>query len=77
MTEKIIVNEKEIWVTIEPHFLKDSSDNLNERYSATYYAADPATGPGGILLVDHENKPLTFQSPVEALTFTTEKLSGE
>ena len=75
MTEKMLINGKEFWVTIESHLYKNESDNNIEGFTATYYASDPVENAGGILLVDHATRALIFESPVEALTYTREKLA--
>ena len=71
MTEKVVINGSDVWITVESHVT-----NEEEYFTATYYSVNPETSPGGILLTDHQGEPMMFKSPVEALEYCTEKLMG-
>jgi hypothetical protein len=74
MTEKVQINGKDIWIMIEPHAIHLPGDDAKEYFTATYYSIDPSTNPAGVLFLDTDNKPLSFDSPVEALEYANEKL---
>ncbi len=77
MTEKMNIGGKEIWIKVEPHASRAPGDDAREFFTASYHIADPGTQPGGSLFVDSEGKPVSFDSPVQALEYAAEKLSGE
>jgi len=76
MTEKVQINGKDVWIVIEPHATQAQEDEPQEYFTATYYFTNPESNPGGILMLDDHKKAITFESPVEALEYTNEKLLG-
>jgi hypothetical protein len=76
MTEKIRINNKDMWVVIEPHLEHKPEGEAREYFTASYYTTEPLTNPSGVLFINDNNAPHIFQSPVEALEYATEKLLG-
>ncbi|MFT3936181.1 MAG: hypothetical protein QM726_21310 [Chitinophagaceae bacterium] len=76
MTEKINIKGQDIWIVIEPHATHMANVQPKEYFTASYHAVDPATEPGGNVFLDKDLRPVTFDSPVEALEYANEKLLG-
>jgi len=77
MKEEIFINGKKVWILIEPHAQEHATDDQPAEYFTASYDTEAAeAAPGGVLLVDEDNAPKRFASPVEALEFANEKLLG-
>jgi len=74
MTEKVEINGQDIWIVIEPHMIHSPAADPKEYFTASYHSIDPETNPSGVLFLDRDKKPLTFDSPVAALEYANEKL---
>ncbi|HTL08110.1 MAG TPA: hypothetical protein VL307_07645 [Chitinophagaceae bacterium] len=74
MTEKIAINGKDAWIVVEPHTLHLPGAEPTEYFTASYYLADPAVTPAGILFTDKDQKAISFNSPVQALEYASEQL---
>lgn len=77
MIEKVNIKGADVWITIEPHATHAGGDDAKEFFTASYHLQDPIAHPGGTLLIDAEGKAISFDSPVQALEYASEKLSGE
>ena len=77
MTEKMNIGGKEIWIKVEPHASRMPGDDAREFFTASYHVMDPNSEPGGSMFLDNEGKPVSFDSPVQALEYAAEKLSGD
>ncbi|BAV09653.1 hypothetical protein SAMN05421788_1011085 [Filimonas lacunae] len=86
MTEKIIVNGKEVWLVIEPReATHTSAHSIPTEYFIAYYALqepgvytsphEPGKTPG-TLFAEKEDEPILFLSPVAAVEYAVEKLPG-
>lgn len=77
MIEKQNINNKDVWIRIDPHPIERSNPNIipNEYFTATYYLHDPASEDSiGILMKDENEEVGFFESPVAALGYATKKL---
>lgn len=75
MTEKLMINGKDVWVVIEPLTApRDSSDETPAEYFMSFYhLLEPGTETG-IMFREDDNRPVLFESPVAALAYANEKL---
>jgi hypothetical protein len=76
MTEKVHINNKDLWIVIEPHIEHISEGDPREYFTASYYTSEPLATPSGVLFTNENQAPCIFQSPVEALEYANEKLLG-
>ena len=76
MKEKVRINNKDLWIVIDPHLEHISDGDPREYFTASYYTVEPLTNPSGVLFTDENQAPRIFQSPVEALEYANEKLLG-
>lgn len=84
MTEKLIINDKEVWVVIEALDAQHGNSNvIPAEYFIAYYSLhepDPFSSshePGkcpGKLFTDGKEEPKRFLSPVEAIEYAVENL---
>ena len=84
MTEKITINEKDVWIVIEPRAAAHGNAHTipTEYFIAFYTTQEPgaytsAHEPGklpGILFTDDKDEPLLFLSPVAAVEYAVETL---
>jgi hypothetical protein len=74
MTEKITINDQDVWIVIEPHATHMTDVQPKEYFTASYHTVDPATEPAGNMFLDEDHRPVVFSSPVEALEYANEKL---
>jgi len=75
MTEKLSINGKDIWVTVDPHTHEQPGYYSEEYFTASYHALEPMAGNNGIL-IEEEGRPKSFTSPVEAVEYASKKLLG-
>jgi len=76
MTEKLSINDKDVWIVIEPHLTPRENPHIipTEYFSATYYMHEPDGRSAGEVFIDG-SEPKLFESPVAALEYAREKLS--
>jgi hypothetical protein len=77
MTEKQLINDKDVWIKVDPHPVERENSNTipTEYFTATYYFHDPSSDNSiGILMKDENNEVKFFESPVAALSYATKKL---
>jgi hypothetical protein len=76
MIEKQVINGKEVWIAVEQQPANRSNPNIipTEYFLAKYYL-DGSPAGAAVTLTDEEGKPLLFESPVAALTYTSKKLT--
>lgn len=77
MIEKQSINNKDVWIKIDPHPIERSNSNIipNEYFTASYYLHDPASEDSiGILMKDEKGEVSFFESPVAALSYAGKKL---
>lgn len=75
MTEKIMVNGREVWVVIEPLTVprENAEEVPTEYFMALYHLEEPGDNPGEMFR-EADNRPILFESPVAALEYANEKL---
>ena len=78
MIEKQSINGKDIWIEVEQQPANRINPNTipTEYFIAKYYLSESLSG-SAVIVTDEEGKPVLFESPVEALTFTRKKLTTE
>jgi hypothetical protein len=78
MIEKQSINGKDIWIAVEQQSANRTNPNTipTEYFIAKYYLNESLSG-SSVTITDEEGKPVLFESPVEALTFTSKKLTTE
>jgi len=75
MTEKLSINGRDIWITVDPHLHGAQGSNAEEYFTATYHAIEPSPGSSGVV-IEENGRPKLFASPVEAIEYASEKLLG-
>jgi hypothetical protein len=77
MIEKQSINGKDVWIEVEQLPANRSNPNTipTEYFIAKYYLNESLAG-SPVIITDEEGKPVLFESPVEALTFTSKKLAA-
>ena len=79
MIEKQYINNKDVWIKIDPHPIDRSNPHIipNEYFTASYYFHDPlAENSIAILMKDENGEVNFFVSPVAALSYASKKLEG-
>jgi hypothetical protein len=76
MTEKLLINGKDVWIVIEPHLMPRENQHIipTEYFTASYYLQEPDGDIPGELFIDGTG-PRLFESPVAALEYAQEKLA--
>jgi len=77
MIEQQIINDKEVWLKIDPHPIERANPNIipNEYFTASYFLSDPdGDNAIGILMKDDEGAVKMFESPVAALSYASKKM---
>ena len=76
MTEQLTINNKTVWITIEPLHVQRDNPNIipTEYFTSTYFTQQPDNGAKGTVITGDNNEPKLFESPVAALSFTEKKL---
>jgi hypothetical protein len=77
MTEQQIINERKVWIKVEPYHVDRSNPNIipTEYFTASYFLQEPSPGTAdGQPINDDNGKPKLFESPVAALNYTEKKL---
>lgn len=76
MTEKLTIQDKEVWIEVDQHPVERANPNIipTEYFTARYYLQDPSEKPQeGTVIEDEDGNPKLFESPVAALTYATKK----
>lgn len=75
MTEKLLINSKDVWVVIEPLTAPKAADDDTpaEYFIVFYHLLEPGTETG-IMFREEDKRPILFESPVAALEYANEKL---
>lgn len=79
MIESHQINDKNVWIKIDPHPVERDNPNIipTEYFTAIYYLQDPDDENSvGILIKDDEGSVKLFESPVAALGYARKKLEG-
>jgi hypothetical protein len=77
MIEKQYINQKDVWLKVEPwHIHRDNPHIIpTEYFTVSYYLAEPIPGAAkGELMKDEHGEAKLFESPVAAINFASEKL---
>jgi hypothetical protein len=77
MIEKQFINNKDVWIKVDPHPIERENTNIipTEYFTASYYFQDPTAGDSiGILMKDDNGEVNFFESPVAALGYASKKL---
>lgn len=73
MTEKIFINGKEVWISVEAHIRQQPGYYAEEYFTASYQTVSPQENAASILF-EEGKRPVEFRSPVQALEYAEEKL---
>lgn len=79
MIEKQSINNKDVWIKVDPHPVERPNSNIipTEYFTASYYFQDPSFDSSiGILMKDDDGAVKLFESPVAALNYAGKKLDG-
>ena len=79
MIEKQYINQKDVWLKVEPwHVYRDNPSVIpTEYFTVSYYLESPLPGAAkGEMIKDESGEPKLFESPVAAINFASEKLLG-
>ena len=79
MIEKQYINQKDVWLKVEPWHVHRDNPNIipTEYFTVSYYLESPLPGAAkGELIKDESGEPKLFESPVAAINFASEKLLG-
>jgi hypothetical protein len=79
MIEKQSINNKDVWIKVDPHPVERSNPNIfpTEYFTASYYLNEPTSDNSiAILMKDEEGQVKLFESPVAALSFASKKLES-
>jgi len=79
MIEKQYINQKDVWLKVEPWHVHRDNPNIipTEYFTVSYYLESPLPGAAkGELIKDETGEPKLFESPVAAINFASEKLLG-
>lgn len=77
MIEKLTINEKNIWIEVQPYHVERNNPNIipTEYFTATYFLEQPAPNTAnGQLIKDDNGEPKLFESPVAAVSYTEKML---
>jgi len=79
MIEKQYINQKDVWLKVEPWHVHRDNPNIipTEYFTVSYYLESPLPGAAkGEMIKDESGEPKLFESPVAAINFASEKLLG-
>jgi len=78
MIEKQSINGKDVWIEVEQQPANRSNPNVipTEYFIAKYYLNESPSG-SPVTITGEDGNPVLFESPVEALTFTSRKLATQ
>lgn len=79
MIEQQIINEKNVWIKIDPWHVERNNPKIipTEYFTASYSLHEPAAGiMDGEIIKDDYGEPKLFESPVAALSYVQKKLEG-
>lgn len=77
MTEELIINDRKVWVRIDPYRPRRVNPDIipTEYFTATWFLEEPAPeSTEGEWIRDEEGQPRLFESPVEALSVARKTL---
>ena len=75
MIEKQSINGKDVWIEIEAHPAERANPNIipTEYFTARYHLDEPGSGNGRFIVEDND-EPKLFESPVAALRYANDRL---
>ena len=78
MTEKLNINDKDVWIKVDPFHVQRDNPNIipTEYFTVTYYLEEPVATNGGETIRDEEGSTKLFESPVAALSYARKKLES-
>ena len=78
MLEKQSINDKDVWIRVDPFHVERDNPNIipTEYFTATYYLQDPASDSNGETIKDEDGNTKLFESPVAALSYANKKLEA-
>lgn len=74
MTEKLLINGKDVWVVVEPLTVPENAETVPTEYFIVFYNLEEPGSMPGEMLREADNRPKLFESPVAALEYANEKL---
>ena len=77
MIEKQSINNREIWLEVEPYHVERANPNIipTEYFTAKYYLQEPNAANGEVIK-DEDGELKLFESPVAALAFARKKITN-
>ena len=79
MTEKQSINNRDVWIQVNPHPVERANPNIipTEYFTVSYFLHDPSSEDSiGILMKNDEGEVGLFESPVAALSYAGKKLES-
>ena len=80
MIEKQTINDREVWLKIDPYHVDRANPNIipTEYFTASYYFEEPAAdATDGEQVKDEDGETRLFESPVAALSYAWKKLEQQ
>lgn len=77
MIEKQSINDKDVWIKVDPYHVYRDNPNIipTEYFTASYYLKEPLPDANnGELIKEDNGDAMLFESPVEAVAFAEKKL---
>ena len=77
MIEQQTINEKNVWIKVQPYHVERSNPNIipTEYFTVAYFLQQPAPDAANAQLIKDDNgEPKLFESPVAALGYAEKML---
>ena len=76
MIEQQTINEKKVWIKVQPYHVERNNPNIipTEYFTASYFLEQPVDAANGQLINEDNGQPKLFESPVAALSYTEKVL---
>lgn len=77
MIEKQHINQKDVWIKVEPWHVHRDNPNIipTEYFTVSYYLNEPSPADvKGEVIKEDDGEPKLFESPVAAVSFASKKL---
>ena len=77
MIEQQIINQKNVWIKVQPYHVERNNPNIipTEYFTASYFLQQPAPDDeDGESIKDDNGEPKLFESPVAALSYAEKML---
>ena len=77
MIEKMFINEKDVWIEVQPYHVERSNANIipTEYFTASYFLQQSESDTANKEIIKDDNgEPKLFESPVAALGYAEKML---